>query len=463
MRKLPKVGICPSSTNVQTIFPIESGELLYYPSPELSQYWDWQRGLPLDKTHWIPNGGPLQNHHELYEKSFFSFRLAALAKKIKGASIQPVFCLNVLTRNLPDQLEMLRKAEEYGIPVRYIQLGHNLAAHEVDAIDRFPTAVDYAIEMYAWATQLQNAFPKAQVSLSGGTAFMDDPRGQPWSKVLVDASVEAKTSQLPLRMSSLIPPEMSYEDYQSVFLADATNKAEIWLTIEESSPSDESARYEDSSPNALTAITRRMNLLENQQITAWFLTLDNLPDSQLDEFMKSVVKNDWGTHLRFDLLSNYTPGTTSQGLSGWLFSDGQTQEAWVVNTHAFPIHLSEIGWKAYELEGQPVFIPGNSLVHFTNVSFNNSVKSFPKPSMLKVVPKSSSEILQMEFQSEESGISTLLLSSASGQIIWRKRNLSIQPGFNQIQVYPPSLSSGTYFMTLIHKGNAHTTRLSIND
>jgi len=171
----------PSLQNVSFIDSLKrlGVPLLRYPGGTISQYWDWQNGRALPKSDWSIYGGYLQNHAYIGTTYMVDLPLSEYKQLLDTIGAKPLFVLNILTRDISDQLNMLRQAEQIGIQVRFVELGNELYFPEFDFISRFPTAGDYAREMQIWTDSIKSEFPDAYVAIIGTTSRALLPNGNP--------------------------------------------------------------------------------------------------------------------------------------------------------------------------------------------------------------------------------------------------------------------------------------------
>jgi hypothetical protein len=145
--------------------PLLKPKTLRYPSG--FAFWDWKQGwfvdsplLPSKYATLDPQPNYLENFKEALDKT--------------GADA--LFTLNIVTATLQDQLDMLRHADQIGIPVKYVELGSevNLAPNDEDSEEGmwvqdsiYPTARAYAMVVNEWVDSIHYHFPQAKVCING--------------------------------------------------------------------------------------------------------------------------------------------------------------------------------------------------------------------------------------------------------------------------------------------------------
>jgi hypothetical protein len=170
----------PSLSNQSFIDSIQWLEvpLLRYPGGTISQYWDWQNGRPFPASAWAVNGGVYLNNSHV-SAPMVSFPLSEYKKLLDSLNAKAVFVLNVHSRSMSDQMDMLRAAQNEGIPVEFVELGNELYFEIADFTARYPTAGSYAREMNVWTDSIKNIFPDSRIAITGTSTKPFLPNGNP--------------------------------------------------------------------------------------------------------------------------------------------------------------------------------------------------------------------------------------------------------------------------------------------
>lgn len=151
-------------------------EIIRFPGGTESQYFDWQTGRSISSTNWGPAG--LQNHSFIGTVPHVSYPLSELKYFFDQTGVKPIFCLNLLTKDLNNQLLMLRTAKNLGIPVEYIELGNELFFTDSDFVNKYATPNDYVADIRNnWIPTLSSEFPLAKIAVIGSYDFMTDLNG----------------------------------------------------------------------------------------------------------------------------------------------------------------------------------------------------------------------------------------------------------------------------------------------
>ncbi|WP_040742750.1 hypothetical protein [Nocardia tenerifensis] len=126
-----------------------------------SQWLDWRTGL-FDEH----EGGGFAGRND----GRTPLLLSDWAELVGHTGATPIFDLNVANSTLDDQLDMLRHAQQLGMPVRYVELGNELWMPMARYSEVYPTGADYARTMNEWITAIRREFPHARI----GVAAADD-------------------------------------------------------------------------------------------------------------------------------------------------------------------------------------------------------------------------------------------------------------------------------------------------
>jgi len=142
-------------------------EIIRYPGGTESQYFDWQTGRSVPASLWA--NGTLFNHSYIGNTPHISYPLSELLFFYQQTNIKPIFCLNLLTKTLSNQIQMLQTASSLGIPVEYIELGNELYFTDQDFVNKYPNPIDYVLDVKNnWIPQIRALFPNAKVAVIGG-------------------------------------------------------------------------------------------------------------------------------------------------------------------------------------------------------------------------------------------------------------------------------------------------------
>ncbi len=132
--------------------------ILRIPGGTTSQWLDWRTGRFINDP-----GSPFST----VDPSRPPITMADWARIVRATGATPLWDLNVLTSNLPDQIAMLKRARSLGLPVRYIELGNELWDPRGAYPARFPTGAIYGAAMNPWIRALRRRFPAAKIAVSG--------------------------------------------------------------------------------------------------------------------------------------------------------------------------------------------------------------------------------------------------------------------------------------------------------
>ncbi len=133
--------------------------LIRYPGGGVGDHWDWQEG-------WIDEA-TLTPEREVWAE-FYDQRpqtLQQLKAVVEHVGAKPLFALNLLTSSVAEQMNMLRTAEEMGLPVKYVELGNEYYfGYREKNVEVFPTGKEYAAKAQAMAEHVREEFPQATIA-----------------------------------------------------------------------------------------------------------------------------------------------------------------------------------------------------------------------------------------------------------------------------------------------------------
>jgi|GEM_PF-1495382 len=374
--------------------------LLRYPGGTESQYFDWKTGKILPTSFW--QNGILSSFRQLATTPQLAHNLTQLKSFTDYAKVKPIFCLNVTSSSLSDQLMMLKQAKSLGLPVEYVELGNELYAAEQDFTKAFPSADAYASEMKKWVDSIRLAFPMAKIAAIGATKDSLISVGKPtplrvksWNDALVkqNLNVQAFTlhnffkHNMPLFGSNFqIAINASFTEWDRFkkFAIDSIPKSkEIWITEYNIADSTNTSYTVASSwMHGLFVANIFNQMLEQPQITmmlnhqvsgpAPYAALasntffgDTVTNkltaggNALRLYHQAILGKDFAQQLDFDQnISTFIGLKEYKLLSGWMFTNAKDTALTLLN-------LSN---KAIELKLANLLTGGFSYEHMTYVS-----------------------------------------------------------------------------------------------
>jgi hypothetical protein len=141
-----------------------------------ANYWNWRTGKFYDR-HGVP-----RQYRRAYRR-MSPIYMADWAQLVQGANAIPVFDLNLVTSHLSHQLDMLRRARELGMPVRWVELGNELYFHAPLIDEAIPSARAYGRKATRWIDAIKKEFPHARVAavgFGGPRSWSGDARRRHW-------------------------------------------------------------------------------------------------------------------------------------------------------------------------------------------------------------------------------------------------------------------------------------------
>ncbi len=215
--------------------------ILRIPGGTTSQWLDWRSGRFVAAA-----GSPFT----AVSSSRPALTMADWASIVRDTGATPLWDLNVLTSNLPDQLAMLRRARRLGLPVHYLELGNELWNPTSPYTTRFPSGAAYGRAMNPWISALRRAFPHAVIAVSGADETASSPltpiggtRYAAWNATLLSAvrgedaiaihpywSLPGSPVPGSDAQATLIAGEDHWADFARQTLAPLPARLRIWLT-----------------------------------------------------------------------------------------------------------------------------------------------------------------------------------------------------------------------------------------
>jgi hypothetical protein len=190
---------------------------LRWPAGTGANYFQWQQGYPVSAGPATRGGGSCASPGE-GEADGFRFTLGDLAAAYHRSRATPIFDLNVMTATLASQLQLLRTArDQYGLPIRYVELGNEFYLCTADYVTAFPTVRDYANTVSADVKALHNAFPGVRVAAVGALPH-NSPRSAGWNTgLLSDVTGAGKPDAITLHDHPEYPRGLTTAGLPSLF------------------------------------------------------------------------------------------------------------------------------------------------------------------------------------------------------------------------------------------------------
>lgn len=403
-RPVPKVGHMlnyltkPSWGNQSFIDSVQklNLQLIRYPGGTESQYFDWQTGRSVPASLWT--NGTLFNHSYIGTAPHISYPLSELHYFYQQTGIKPVFCLNMLTKTLSNQILMLQTAASLGIPVDYIELGNELYFNVTDFTNKYPNPIDYVLDVKNnWIPQLSSLFPNAKIAVIGSYDGLTDlnnnavpPRIYTWNDTLFAQNVGANgitfhyyippnttTLSNPNITQTLAAPFKHWQTMKINTVDNVTNGMECWITEYNLNDGNQTTYSIASSwtHGLYTAALfsqmleePKITMLLNHQITGSpaFASLasytpfgDTLTNRLTAEgnamrlIHQAVKGNNTARKLNFSNNPTITVNTTNYpSLIGWVFDNGADKELYLLNLSNtnFTLDLSSVITGTFEYE-----------------------------------------------------------------------------------------------------------------
>jgi len=165
-----------------------NAQSIRYPAGTIANTWDWDKGW-IDNSvpdslliDWVASQG-WKNFNVKYTLN--NFKVA-----IDASGAEPVYVLNMLTKDLAHTLRGLRKAKELGLPVRHIEMGNELYFNLKLEMQKFPTPEDYGKTCFEWITAIKKEFPQAKCAIVSWEAVRSE-RHKNWTERVLQYATNA--------------------------------------------------------------------------------------------------------------------------------------------------------------------------------------------------------------------------------------------------------------------------------
>lgn len=431
-RPVPKVGHMlnyltkPAWTNQSFIDSVKTLnlEIIRYPGGTESQYFDWQTGRSVPSSLWT--NGVLFNHSYIGTVPHISYPLSQLHYFYQQTGIKPIFCLNLLTKTLSNQIQMLQAANSLGIPIEYIELGNELYFTDQDFVNKYPNPIDYVLDIKNnWIPQISALFPNAKIAVIGGYDGLMDLNGNTistrinsWNDILFTQNINTDaitfhyylppnttTLSNPNITQALAAPFKHWPVLKTNTVDNVTNGMDCWITEYNLNDGNQTT-YAIASSWAHGLYTAslfslmldepKIKMLLNHQITgsasyASLASYTNFGDTISNRLTsegnamrlihKAVTGNTTATKLNFSNNPNITVNTTSYpSLIGWFFENGNNKEMFILNlsNSNYSLDLSSIFNGTYNYEQISASNPMQKDIttHNLIISKGNSSSSF---------------------------------------------------------------------------------------
>lgn len=209
--------------------------IIRYPGGTITNWWDWKIGWLAPDT--VRNMKMSPGYLAMKGNPNDLNNLKILVDRMQ---CDVVFCLNMISSNVDDQLDMLKAAEKIGIKIKYVELGNEYNLQENEARIKYPTANNYAKECNNWIRKIKSVYPSAEIAIVGGNKnYASDTKN--WNEeVLRDApdadAIVAHVYALPYKVidSNGINFKDLYDNFNDQYLkqgfASIPSNKKVWMT-----------------------------------------------------------------------------------------------------------------------------------------------------------------------------------------------------------------------------------------
>lgn len=154
--------------------------IIRYPGGSVANIWDWKTGQVLNQEVLYTK----QNNKILNNKYTSEHDIEDLRLLVNKTGCDVIFILNMVTKNLEDQISMLETAQAMGIPVKWVELGNEFYLKENSGKHKFETPSDYGKTAEQWIDVIKSKFPTAKIAVIGSDE-------QDWNQDVLKNAAEA--------------------------------------------------------------------------------------------------------------------------------------------------------------------------------------------------------------------------------------------------------------------------------
>lgn len=212
-------------------------KLVRYPGGSFGDFWDWQKGWFIDRNEAVQKNAQIPAP---YAKTKFSATgLEDLKLLTDKAKSDVLFELNMVTRDVDDQVKMLKHAQQLGFKIKWIELGNEFNMPKSTGRVKYNSAKAYGNECNRWTRVIKQTFPNAKIGVIGGNMKYNSDVAN-WNRTVLDAApivdaIVAHIYPLPKNIldNSGINFKNLYNDYKSQYADQGFGEIkdkDIWFT-----------------------------------------------------------------------------------------------------------------------------------------------------------------------------------------------------------------------------------------
>jgi hypothetical protein len=166
-------------------------KVIRYPGGSVGEYWDWRKGWYID-TNLNQQNSALALPAEYRRAKYSPSGLKQLKLLVDEAHCEVIFTLNMVTKDLDDQLEMLQNARGFGIPIKWVELGNEFNELGSHGRYKYPSPEIYGSTCRTWISALKKNFPAVRVAVIGGDKqFNPNSTDRNWDERVLNEATNA--------------------------------------------------------------------------------------------------------------------------------------------------------------------------------------------------------------------------------------------------------------------------------
>ncbi|AAZ28726.1 putative Ig domain-containing protein [Colwellia psychrerythraea] len=156
-------------TELTQLYKNTGTSIIRYPGGTIANNFDWPTGNQIK----INSSG---------EESLgsYDYKISNFKTGYQNAGFEPIFVVNLLTRDLQHTLDGLADATAKSLPINRIELGNEFFLKDEAYVDMFPSGQDYVSKADIWTDAIKAIYPHVEIAYV--STMKKDPRSLEWNE-----------------------------------------------------------------------------------------------------------------------------------------------------------------------------------------------------------------------------------------------------------------------------------------
>lgn len=160
--------------------------IIRYPGGQVENWWDWQNG-------WFVKESDIKGLK--FPNSFKGIKysptgLDELKQLTDEAGCDVIFELNMITRDVTDQIAMLKHAQSLGFKIKWVELANELNNEDNDGRQVYNTPTEYGNACRDWIKAIKKIFPDVKIAIIGGNRGYSE-EAKKWNDIVLQCAPQA--------------------------------------------------------------------------------------------------------------------------------------------------------------------------------------------------------------------------------------------------------------------------------